>query len=77
MRTKSFLMLLISSILFASCTKPTPVISYKKVFVPVPCKVNLPERPEFKGDFESAREIFEYLEVMERTLRKCNANNDK
>lgn len=55
------------ALLFSGCAE----VMYKDVYVPVACPLNLDEKPEFDGSFESAKELMGYFLRAEEKLKIC------
>lgn len=59
---------LIFALAFSGCAKE---VVYKDVYIPVKCKIELEDKPEFDGSFDSAKEILNYFLRTEEKLKIC------
>lgn len=55
------------------CTTPQPptIVQPQVVKVPVPCAINLPQKPKDYGDLDSAKRIAGYYKQIEMLLIDC------
>lgn len=68
MLIKSFFIVLTISL--TGCSVKEKVV-YKDVYLPVKCKVKVPPRPVYDGNFTKAKNIMIYLEILEKALKEC------
>lgn len=74
MRTVHFFFLLAAIQLCVSgcsISQPPPVLQTQIVKVPVPCAIDLPQKPKDEGDLASAKRIAGYYKQIEMLLMDC------
>lgn len=75
-REITFYLILTSVILLSGCSAKPEIITrteYQNVYVPVKCKVELPDKPKFDENNPeiSSKKIAEYHSKAERLLMEC------
>lgn len=68
---RNVFLVLVFGVLFAGCGTKEPTLVYKDTYIPVKCDVEMPIKPENKGDFESHKARMVYYLECERLLRVC------
>ncbi len=69
MLIKKFLMLAFSFFIFCGCGGKN--LEYKKVYIPIKCQTQMPNKPKNRGDFASHKRFLIYLLECENRLKFC------
>lgn len=73
LRALIFLCFFTATLLACGCTQNPPLVVYEPQFVkvPVPCAIDLPQKPRDSGDLDSAKRIAGYYKQVEMLLLDC------
>ncbi|MGG7074638.1 hypothetical protein U5B43_10420 [Campylobacter sp. 9BO] len=65
-------LLFLALILIGGCAKKQESISFKEIYVPVKCEVELPSKPKFNpNEPQTARDLAQYFMQVEELLKGC------
>lgn len=60
--------------LLSACAKPVYRVETKEVLVPVKCNLQLPQKPQENGSFQSHKELMKYFVQVEQIAKDCTEN---
>lgn len=65
------ILILMTTLIFNGCSKPVYKIQTQEVFIPVKCNLELPQKPQEDGSFESHRALTKYYLEIEQIAKDC------
>lgn len=65
------ILVLISTLIFTGCSKPVYKIQTQEVLIPVKCNLELPQKPQENGSFESHKSLAKYYLEIEQIAKDC------
>lgn len=59
------------ALLLSACAKPVYRVETKEVLVPIKCNLQLPQKPQENGSFESHKQLMKYFVIVEQIAKDC------